>query len=84
MQLGEKYKVITESSLCDAKNVRRPVCGRVVYITPVYSGVADADIALREACAAVSYAKPGSGTITFVCLEDKPQTNIPVQVEVKR
>lgn len=58
--------------------------GSPPYITPVYSGVADADIALREACAAVSYAKPGSGTITFVCLEDKPQTNIPVQVEVKR
>ena len=58
--------------------------GKSPYITPVYSGVADADIALREACAAVSYAKPGSGTITFVCLEDKPQTNIPVQVEVKR
>ena len=58
--------------------------GSPPYITPVYSGVTDADIALREACAAVSYAKPGSGTITFVCLEDKPQTNIPVQVEVKR
>lgn len=58
--------------------------GKSPYITPVYSGVADADIVLREACAAVSYAKPGSGTITFVCLEDKPQTNIPVQVEVKR
>lgn len=58
--------------------------GSPPYITPVYSGVADADIALREACAAVSYAKPGAGTVTFVCLEDKPQTNIPVQVEVKR
>ena len=46
--------------------------------------VADADIVLREACAAVSYAKPGSGTVTFVCLENKPETNIPVQVEVKR
>lgn len=37
------------------------------YVTPVYSGVADADIALREACAAVSYAKPGSGN-HHVCL----------------
>ena len=35
MQLGEKYKVITESSLCDAKNVRRPLCGRVVYVHPL-------------------------------------------------
>lgn len=58
--------------------------GSPPYITPVYSGVVDADIALREACAAVSYAKPGAGTVTFVCLENKPETNIPVQVEVKR
>ena len=58
--------------------------GKPPYITPVYSGVADADIALREACAAVSYAKPGAGTVTFVCLENKPETNIQVQVEVKR
>ena len=35
MQLGEKYKVITESSLCDAKNARRPLCGRVVYVHPL-------------------------------------------------
>ena len=35
MQLGEKYKVITESSLCDAKNIRRPLCGRVVYVHPL-------------------------------------------------
>ena len=58
--------------------------GKPPYITPIYSGVVDADIALREACAAVSYAKPGAGTVTFVCLENKPETNIPVQVEVKR
>ena len=58
--------------------------GSPPYITPVYSGVVDADIALREACAAVSYAKPGAGTVTFVCLENKPETNIQVQVEVKR
>lgn len=35
MQLDEKYKVITESSICDAKNVRRPLCGRVVYVHPM-------------------------------------------------
>lgn len=58
--------------------------GSPPHVTPVFSGVADADIVLREACAAVSYAKPGSGTVTFVCLENKPETNIPVQVEVKR
>lgn len=58
--------------------------GKPPYITPVYSGVTATDIALREACAAVSYAKPGAGTVTFVCLEDKPGVNIPIQVEVKR
>ena len=58
--------------------------GKTVYITPAYSEVADKDIAMREGCAAVSYAKPGEGTVTFVCLEDKPETDITVQVEVKR
>ena len=58
--------------------------GKPTYITPVYSGVADKDIAMREGCAAVSYAKSGAGTVTFVCLEDKPETDIKIQVEVKR
>ena len=35
MRIGEKYGVITESSPCDAKNTRRPMCGQVVYIHPL-------------------------------------------------
>ena len=54
------------------------------HVAPVYSGNTDADIALKEACAAVTYATPGAGTITFVCLEDKPGVDIPIQVEVRR
>lgn len=54
------------------------------HVAPVYSGNTDADIALKEACAAVTYATPGAGKITFVCLEDKPGVDIPIQVEVRR
>lgn len=32
MELGEKYMVITESSVCDTKNKHHPICGQVVYI----------------------------------------------------
>jgi len=52
-------------------------------VTPVFSGDAAADIALKEACAAASYAKAGNGMLTFVCLEDRPGVDIMVQVEVR-
>lgn len=51
---------------------------------PVYPGALAADLVLKEACAAVSYAKHSGSTVTFVCLEDKPETDIPVEVEVYR
>ena len=62
--------------------VDRAEAGKAAHITPVYSGNTDADILLREACAAVSYAVPGSASVTFTCLEDKPAVDIPIQVEV--
>ena len=83
--IGAELTQIVQATLTAAGvAVAGVTAGKSPYITPVYSGVTDADIALREACAAVSYAKPGAGTVTFVCLENKPETNIPVQVEVKR
>ena len=60
------------------------VAGKPPHVAPVYSGGTDADIALKEAGAAVTYATPGAGKITFVCLEDKPGVDIPIQVEVRR
>ena len=59
------------------------VADKAPRITPVYSGSASEDSALKEASAAVSYAKPGNGSVTFTCLEDKPGVDIPIQVEVR-
>lgn len=57
--------------------------GRRARVYPAYGGVnIDTDLAMREACAAVSYAKQDGGNITFVCLEDKPEVDISIDVEV--
>lgn len=52
------------------------------HVSPVYS--AGNAAALMEACACVTYATAGTDLITFVCLSDKPQVDIPIQVEVHR
>ncbi|MDO5545917.1 MAG: hypothetical protein Q4F81_08865 [Eubacteriales bacterium] len=49
---------------------------------PLYYGDTEKDTAVREAIAAVSYAKRTDGGITFTCLEEKPAADIPVTVEV--
>lgn len=57
--------------------------GRRARVYPAYGGVnIDTDLAMRAACAAVSYAKQDGGNITFVCLEDKPEVDISIEVEV--
>lgn len=52
------------------------------HVSPVYT--ADNAAALMEACACITYATAGTDLITFVCLNDKPQVDIPIQVEVHR
>lgn len=49
---------------------------------PEYGDVKDANLAMREACACVSYAKRDGSSMTFVCLEEKPAVDISVTVEV--
>lgn len=50
---------------------------------PLYTGTDSArDLAVKEASAAVSFAKRTDGGITFTCLEEKPAADIPVTVEV--
>lgn len=57
--------------------------GRRARVYPAYGGVnIDTDLAMREACAAVSYAKRDGQNVIFTCLEDKPGVDIPVMVEV--
>lgn len=54
------------------------------HISPVYSDTLATAIAQKEAWEAVSKAVAAEGTITFSCFEDKPTTDIPIQVEVNR
>lgn len=53
------------------------------HITPVYPRTEEEDKALKEATGTVSYAMPGAGTVTFTCLEEKPEIDIPIQCEVR-
>ena len=51
---------------------------------PVYGTDQEENLAIREACAAVSFAVRGEGGITFTCLEEKPAASISVSVEIYR
>lgn len=54
------------------------------HIMPVYSATNATAIAQKEAWACVSKAETSDGTITFTCFEEKPSTDIPIQIEVMR
>ena len=54
------------------------------HITPVYSDDNATAIAQKEAWSCVSKAVAANGWINFYCFEDKPETAIPIQVEVMR
>ena len=49
---------------------------------PLYYNDITRNLAVKEASAAVSFAKRTDGGITFTCLEEKPLADIPVTVEV--
>ena len=51
-------------------------------VYPAYGEDTAANLAMKEACAAVSYAKRNGGSIVFTCLEDKPSVDISIIVEV--
>ena len=51
---------------------------------PVYTGNKADDEAIMDACAAVTYAKSNAGSVTFVCLNDKPGADIVIMMEVSR
>lgn len=54
------------------------------HVAPVYSATLSTAKAQKEAWEKVSKAVATAGGITFTCFEDKPTTNIPIQVEVNR
>ena len=56
--------------------------GRRCMVYPAYGDDADANLAMQEACGCLSYTKRDGQNITFTCLEDKPEVDIAVIVEV--
>ena len=52
----------------------------VVY--PAYGDDIATNLAMREACGCLSYTKRDGRNVTFTCLEDKPEVDIAVIVEV--
>lgn len=55
---------------------------RRCMVYPAYGDDTDANIAMREACGCLSYTKREGQNLTFTCLEDKPEADIAVIVEV--
>lgn len=54
------------------------------HISPVYSGNTETAVSQKDAWGMVSKAASSDGTVTFMCLEDKPAVDIPVEIEVNR
>lgn len=55
---------------------------RRCMVYPAYGDDTDANLAMREACGCLSYAKREGQNVTFTCLEDKPAVDISVQLEL--
>ena len=55
---------------------------RRCMVYPAYGDDTAANLAMREACGYISYTKRDGQNITFTCLEDKPEVDIAVIVEV--
>lgn len=66
-------QIITVAGLTDAKTAN---------IYPEYSGTLDEKLAMQEACGCVSYAESDGTELTFCCLEEKPEVDITIRVEV--
>lgn len=58
------------------------VDGRRVMVYPAYGDDLNANLAMQEACACISYATRDGQNVTITCLEDKPAVDINVIAEV--
>ena len=56
--------------------------GRRVMVYPAYGDDTDTNLAMRESCACISYAKRSGSNVTITCLEDKPAVDVSIIVEM--
>ena len=56
--------------------------GRRCMVYPAYGDDIDANLAMREACGCISYAKRSGSNVTITCLEDKPAVDVSIIVEM--
>ena len=91
--VDEKRKVFSSSILAEwsgnkpyVQTVTVPgiLTSDIPHITPVYSADPKTAAAQKEAWGYVDMGIAKDGKITFTCLEDKPETAIPIQIEVMR
>lgn len=54
------------------------------HVAAVLPNNADAADAIREAFGCISKAESKAGSVLFTCLTDKPENDIPIQIEVMR
>lgn len=54
------------------------------HYSPVYDADQETRVAQKEAFACVDDLDTADGSVTFTCFEDKPEVNIPIQMEVNR
>lgn len=54
------------------------------HYSPVYDANQETRLAQKEAFACVDDLDTADGSVTFTCFEDKPEVNIPIQMEVNR
>ncbi len=54
------------------------------HVTPIYSDVLEIAIAQKESWGMICRAITGTNFITFICFEEKPESEIPIQLEVYR
>lgn len=52
------------------------------HVVPVYGEEAEAARSIQKAWQCVSFANAGDAKIVFICLDQKPDTAIPIQIEV--
>ena len=70
---GPYTQTVTMAALTD---------GRRCMVYPAYGDDTAANLSMQEACGCLSYAKREGQNVTFTCLEDKPDVDINVVVEV--